>query len=96
MSDDLEIPVLEPGEKIIGVISILEGGRLKSVVVSSAFKVPPVWGIALADFVHVLAKAIADDYGVTESQALDDIIDIFDKELTEPTSHITMEDLRVT
>ena len=79
--------------KLIASIYENEKKGVTCQVETTAFEDPRCWGLVLADLLSTLAKSIADAYQVPEAQVRADLLELFDKENTRPTTEVKVRKL---
>ena len=64
-------------------VFVLDGGL--SMAFQRAFEEPDMWGLLLVDIARHAARAYARESDITEDEALERIVDMFDAEIERPT-----------
>ena len=62
---------------------VVDGGL--SIAFQRAFEEPDMWGLLLVDIARHAARAYARESDITEDEALERIVDMFDAEIERPT-----------
>jgi hypothetical protein len=62
---------------------VVDGGL--SIAFQRAFEEPEMWGLLLVDIARHAARAYARESDITEDEALERIVDMFDAEIDRPT-----------
>ena len=62
---------------------VVDGGL--SIAFQRAFEEPDMWGLLLVDIARHAARAYARESDITEDEALERIVDMFDSEIERPT-----------
>ena len=62
---------------------VVDGGL--SIAFTRAFKEPGMWGLMLVDIARHAARAYARESAMSEEEALDRILDMFEAEIERPT-----------
>ena len=62
---------------------VVDGGL--SIAFSRAFEEPDMWGLLLVDIARHAARAYARESDITEDEALERIVDMFEAEIARPT-----------
>ena len=62
---------------------VVDGGL--SIAFTRAFEEPDMWGLLLVDIARHAARAYARESDITEDEALERILDMFDAEIERPT-----------
>ena len=62
---------------------VVDGGL--SIAFQRAFEEPEMWGLMLVDIARHAARAYARESDITEDEALERIVDMFEAEIARPT-----------
>src|ERR1700743_3406028 len=62
---------------------VIDGGL--SIAFQRAFEEPDMWGLLLVDIARHAARAYAQESDITEDEALERIVDMFEAEIARPT-----------